>query len=272
MKLDLHVHSNASDGAWAPADVVRAARAGGLDVLAISDHDTTAACGPAVALGVELQIQVVPAIEVSSSHEGQDIHVLGYFVDPEAPRLRDHERRALSRRETRMHEMLAKLADLGIDIPFEAVERVAGPDRVALGRPHLAKALLEAGHVPTVSAAFDTFIADDGPAFVPTHMLTPMEAIEIILEADGLPVWAHPPGGLVDDLLPPMVEAGLRGIEVYRPWNRRDHVLRLERVCRSTGLLPTGGSDWHGPDGGTALGDFSVTADEVEAFLEAGGL
>lgn len=272
MRLDLHVHSNASDGAWAPADVVRAAREGGLDVLAISDHDTTDACGPAVELGVELQIQVVPAIEMSSTYDGHDIHVLGYFVDPDAPALRSHERVARTRRDARMHEMLAKLSGLGIELSFEDVERMAGPDRVALGRPHLAKALVDAGHVPTVAAAFDTLIADDGPAFVPTHMLTPMEAIEIIAEAGGLSVWAHPPGRLVDDLLPPMVDAGLRGIEVYRPRNRREHVLRLERVCRTTGLFPTGGSDWHGPEGGTALGDFAVTADEVEAFLEAGGL
>lgn len=272
MRLDLHVHTTASDGAWSPGDVVRAAAAGGLDVLAIADHDTTNACEEAVRLGADLQLQVIPAIEVSSTYGAHDIHVLGYFVDPIAPALRDHERTAGARREARMHEMLAKLSALGYEVPFEAVERAAGPDRVSLGRPHLAQALVEAGHVPSIGAAFDTLIADGGPAFVPTHMLTPMGAIEIIAEAGGLPVWAHPPGDVIDTLLRPMIDAGLRGIEVYRPRNRRDHVLRLEQICRSTGMFPTGGSDWHGPHGGSALGDFFVSADEVSRFLDAGGL
>lgn len=272
VKIDLHVHTTASDGAWAPGDVVRAAAAGGLDVLAIADHDTTSACEEAVRLGAGLQLQVIPAIEVSSTFGTHDIHVLGYFVDPSASALREHERAARTRREARMHEMLDKLKGLGYDVPFEAVERAAGPDRVSLGRPHLAQALVEAGHVPTMAAAFDSLIADGGPAFVPTHMLTPMGAIEVILDAGGLPVWAHPPGDVIDALLPPMIHAGLRGLEVYRPRNRRDHVLRLEQVCGSTGLFPTGGSDWHGPHGGSALGDFFVTGDEVSRFLDAGGL
>ena len=186
--------------------------------------------------------------------------------------LKSHEGVALSRREARMHEMLEKLAGLGIEVPFEAVEQAAGPDRVALGRPHLAQALVAGGHVSSVPAAFDTLIADGGPAFVPTHVITPMQAIEIILEAGGLPVWAHPPGDVIDVLLRPMMDAGLRGLEVYRPRNRRDHVLRLEQICRSTGLLRTGGSDWHGPQAGAALGDFYVSSDEIARFLDAGGL
>lgn len=171
-----------------------------------------------------------------------------------------------------MREMLDKLEGLGIEVPFEAVERAAGPDRVVLGRPHLAQALVEGGHVASISEAFDTLIADSGPAFVSTHMLTPMDAIGIIESAGGLAVWAHPPGELVQDLIDPMVEAGLRGVEVYRPRNRRDQMLRLESICRSRGLFPTGGSDWHGPDGGAQLGDFFVTSDEVATFLDAGGL
>ena len=215
---------------------------------------------------------MIPAIEVSSTFGTHDIHVLGYFVDPSASALREHERAARTRREARMHEMLDKLKGLGYDVPFEAVERAAGPDRVSLGRPHLHQALVKAGHVPTNAAGFDSPIADGGPAFVPSHMLTPMGAIEVILDAGGLPVWAHPPGDVIDALLPPMIHAGLRGLEVYRPRNRRDHVLRLEQVCGSTGLFPTGGSDWHGPHGGSALGDFFVTGDAASRLLDAGGL
>lgn len=272
MKLDLHMHTTASDGAWAPGAVVREAAQRGLDVIAVTDHDTTAACAEAVRTGAEVDVQVIPALEVSSSHDDRDIHVLGYFVDPEAPGLRAHEERALGRREERMHEMLERLSHLGIQVPFEAVETAAGPDRVALGRPHLAEALVAEGHVASVQEAFDTLIADGGPAFVATHVLTPMDAIRIIEEAGGLAVWAHPPAELVDTLVRPMMDAGLRGVEVYRPRNRRDLILRLEQVCRTTGLLPTGGSDWHGPARGSALGDFYVTDDDVAAFLEAGGL
>src|SRR6056297_153909 len=123
VRLDLHVHTTASDGAWSPGDVVRAAAAGGLDVLAIADHDTTNACEKASELGADLQLQVIPAIEVSSTYESHDIHVLGYFVDTSAPALRAHEEVAGSRREARMHEMLEKLKGLGYDVPFEAVER-----------------------------------------------------------------------------------------------------------------------------------------------------
>ena len=115
-------------------------------------------------------------------------------------------------------------------------------------------------------------IGDDHEAFVPTHLLDPVGAIELILEGDGVPVWAHPPGDLVDALLPSMKEAGLRGLEVYRPRNRRSEVLRYESICRSAGLLMTGGSDWHTPDAGSALGDFHVSGDEVADLLEAGGL
>jgi predicted metal-dependent phosphoesterase TrpH len=272
MKLDLHMHTNASDGARPPEAVVREAGLRGLDVIAVTDHDTTAGYSEAVQVGAEVDVQVIPALEVSSSHGGRDIHVLGYFVDPDARTLRAHESRALGRRESRMLEMLDRLSGMGIDVPFEAVERAAGPDRVALGRPHLAQALVAEGHVDSVQEAFNTLIADGGPAFVAMHLLTPMDAIRVIEEAGGIPVWAHPPTDLIDALVGPMIEAGLRGMEVYRPRNRRDLVLRLERICQTTGLFPTGGSDWHGPAQGAVLGDFYITADDVEAFLEAGDL
>jgi len=137
-------------------------------VLAVTDHDTTAGCGAAALAGRDVDLQVIPAIEVSSTYHGSDIHVLGYFVDPDARPLREHERTALDRREVRMQEMLDRLRSLGRPLDFEQVEAVAGPDRVALGRPHLAEALVRAGHVTSIAQAFDTLIGDGGPAFVPT--------------------------------------------------------------------------------------------------------
>ena len=272
MRLDLHVHSTASDGAWSPEAVVRGAAQGGLDVIALTDHDTIAGYPAAERIGRELDVQVIPGIEISSTYHGRDIHILGYFVDPSAPPLVRHADRALRRREERMREMLVRLADQGIAISYEAVEEAAGPDHVVIGRPHLARALVTAGHASSIPDAFNKLIGDDHPAFVPTHLLLPNEAVELVAAAGGVSIWAHPPGDLVDPLLPDLVKAGLRGLEVYRPRHRPAEVLRYENVCRSSGLLMGGGSDWHTPDAGSALGDFFVTGEEVGELLAVGGM
>lgn len=272
MRLDLHIHTTASDGAWSPGQVVRGARRGGLDVIAIADHDTTAAVEAAQAAGEEADVQVIPALEASSTYGDREIHILGYFVDVHSPALVRQTRHAAERREARMQEMVERLAGQGIEVPFEEVERAAGEDRVNLARPHLARALVKLGHATSVSDAFFSLIGDNQPAFVPTRLGEPQEAVALILEAGGLPVWAHPPGDLMDALLPKLMRAGLRGVEVYRPSHDRNDVLRLEAVCRTTGLLASGGSDWHTPESGNALGDFHVTADEVERLLAAGGM
>lgn len=272
MKLDLHTHTTASDGAWTPEAVVASAAAGGLDVISITDHDTAAAVEAARRAAEGVDLQVVPGVELSSTHQGRDVHILGYFIDTEAPAMVRHVDRAGRRREERMGEMIERLAGQGIQVSFDDVERAAGEDRVVIGRPHLAAALVGLGYASSTYDAFDRLIGDQHPAFVPTHLLEPADAVEIVLASGGIPVWAHPPGDLIDPLLPTLIPAGLRGLEVYRPRNRRSDVLRLESICKTAGLLMTGGSDWHGPDGGTALGDFWVGAEEVERFLEAGGL
>ena len=272
MRLDLHMHTTASDGAWSPEAVVAGAAKGGLDVISITDHDTAAAVSTAQAAASELSLQVIPGVELSSTFQGRDVHVLGYFVDPEATALVAHADRAGRRREERMREMIARLGDQGVSVTFEDVERAAGEDRVVIGRPHLAAALVGLGYANSTYDAFDRLIGDGHPAFVPTHLLEPAGAVEIVLESGGIPVWAHPPADMIDGLLPSMIAAGLRGLEVYRPRNRRADVLRLESVCKTAGLLRTGGSDWHGPEGGRALGDFHVSAGEIERFLDAGGL
>jgi predicted metal-dependent phosphoesterase TrpH len=272
MRLDLHLHTTASDGAWSPAEVVRGAAKGGLDVISITDHDTVAGVRPAQEEARGLRIHVVPGIEVSSTHGRADIHVLGYFVDPEADALVQHGVAAGSRRVDRMREMIERLRGQGIDVSYEAVLQAAGPDGVVIGRPHLARALVEGGHAKSTWDAFDRLIGDESDAFVPTHLLEPAAAVELIRAAGGVPVWAHPPAELVDTLLPVMIEAGLQGLEVYRPRPKRAQVLRLESICKTSGLLPTGGSDWHNPDRGAALGDFFVSGDEVEGLLQAGGL
>jgi predicted metal-dependent phosphoesterase TrpH len=271
MRLDLHIHSTASDGAWTPAAVVRAA-AGRLDVIALTDHDTLAGVEPARAAAAGLPLQVIPAVELSSTHQGREVHILGYFVDPAAPGIRQHEERAVGARERRMELMLDRLRGQGVSVEMAAVVEAAGPDRSVLGRPHLARALVRAGHASSIPDAFDRLIGDAQPAFVPVALVDPPGAVDVVRSAGGIAVWAHPSGDMIDELLPGLMRAGLRGLEVYRPRISSDQVGRLERTARTAGLLMTGGSDWHTPDAGSQLGDFHVTADDLGPFLEAGGM
>ena len=271
MRLDLHIHTTASDGAWSPAAVARGA-AGRLDVIAITDHDTLAGLEGARSGAAGLPLHVIPAVELSSTYRGRDIHVLGYFVDPDAPALKAHQAHAESARERRMAEMIDRLRDQGVHVQMEAVLAVAGPERASIGRPHLARALVEAGHAVSVPDAFDRLIGDGHAAFVPTAILDPAGAVEVVKSAGGIAVWAHPPTDLIDPLLRGLVRAGLRGLEVYRPRLDAQAMGHLERTARSAGLVVTGGSDWHTPDAGSALGDFHVTGDELARFLEEGGM
>jgi predicted metal-dependent phosphoesterase TrpH len=271
VRVDLHIHSTASDGAWSPEAVVRGAGAGQLNVIALADHDTVSGFAAADAVGNAIGVRVVPALEVSSTYQNVDIHVLGYFVDPDAPSLAAHTERAGRRRQERMREMLERLATQGIHVGYTAVEEAAGPARDVIGRPHLARALVAAGHATSIHDAFDRLIGDRHPAFVPTELLDPVGAVEVVKSAGGIPVWAHPPAALLDELLPRLMRAGLGGLEVWRPRNHRPEIDRYEGTCRTSGLLMSGGSDWHSPDGGTALGDFAVNGENIAPLLAAGG-
>lgn len=271
MRLDLHLHSQASDGSEPPSKVVAAAVAGRLDVIALTDHDTTQGLEAAWSAARSVPIEIISGIEISSVHAGEGIHMLGYFVDPSAPRLKAYEARAGHRREERMLEMLGRLTAAGIRIAIEDVVDIAGPSRRSLGRPHLARALMRAGHADSIPDAFDRFIGNRHPAYVPTAFISAHEAARMIVEAGGVPVWAHPRFDLLERFIPALKLAGLRGIEVYRPRTSPARILALEGIARSWKLLATGGSDWHGPDSGS-LGQFHVSGDEVAELLEAGGM
>lgn len=266
MRIDLHVHTNASDGAFAPSEVVMRAESASLDLVAIADHDTTAGVGPARDTAAGLDLRVIPAIEISASHKGRDVHVLGYFVDPEDPGLAEHSAQARERRDARIREMIDHLEELGVRVDYEAVVAEAGPNAQALARPHLARVLWNQGHVSSVAEAFDRYIADDGPAYVPVDALDVAGAIERIHQADGLAVWAHPPVTLLDGTLRAFVDAGLDGIECYRPRVAPPELNRLLNKARQHDLVVTGGSDWHGDWHGD-LGSFHVDEDVVADFL-----
>jgi hypothetical protein len=272
MRLDLHVHTVASDGALPPAEVVEAARAGGLDVISVTDHDTTASVAEAREVGRRVGVEVIPGSELSSTRDGRELHILGYFIDPTSPRLQAHHLRARERREARMEGMVERLGEAGTPVTMEGVREAAGPGHSVLARPHLAEALVEAGHVDSVGEAFDRFIGDEHPAFIPTALQDPVEAIRVIRESGGVAVWAHPPADRIDALLPELVEAGLAGLEAFRPRTSAGFLGHLRGLARAHGLVLTGGSDWHDPDRHPPLGEFWVDAREVAAFLEIGGL
>jgi hypothetical protein len=272
MRLDLHVHTTASDGVLSPAEVVGLAGDGGLDVLAITDHDTVAGIPEAIDAAAETALRLIPGIEVSSTHEGAEYHILGYFVDVQADSIKAHERHAVGGRESRMDQMVDHLRRQGLLIEMTDVLEAAGPDRSAIARPHLARALVSKGYATSVVDAFDRLIGDDHPAYVPTALATPDEAIRLILEAGGTPVWAHPPIRALTHLLPAFIGAGLKGMEVYRPRSTAGHIRKLERAAKAAGLLVTGGSDWHDGDRGSALGSFFVTEEDVGGLLEVGGM
>lgn len=267
MRFDLHIHSTASDGALAPSEVVRASAKGGLHGIALTDHDTTAGLAEARRTAEALGIEVIAGCELSSSWNGRDIHVLGYGVDVEAEPLRAHEARASTRRRDRMAEMVERLGEQGVEVRLGRVLEISGEGGV-VGRPHLARALVEAGHAASVPQAFDTLIGDQHPAFVPTAILTPFDVVETIRASGGVAVWAHPPGDLVGELLPLLVEGGMQGLEVYRSRGGTRDRRRLLEAARERGLVVTGGSDWHDTDRNDPLGTYWVDHRQIEDFLE----
>jgi predicted metal-dependent phosphoesterase TrpH len=279
VRIDLHIHSTASDGMLRPEAVVRAARAGGLDLIALTDHDTAAGVPAAIDEARRLRREepekrtplVIPGIEVSSTHGGAELHFLGYFIDHTDPVLHDFTRAAEARRRQRMAGMIELLAGLGIEIEYDDVVREAGRDVASLGRPHLARALVEHGYVTTTSEAFDRYLGDDAPAFLPTELLTPREAIDLIHTVGGLSSWAHPPWDVVESELDTFVDWGLQGLECYRPRNTGIGTRRLLDAAEAHSLLITGGSDWHGEWHGP-LGTFSVGRKDAEEFLREAGL
>jgi predicted metal-dependent phosphoesterase TrpH len=269
MRVDLHLHSTASDGSLSPSALVWAARSGGLHVIALTDHDTTAGYAEAAEAG-RGSVHVVPGIEVSTTFDCRELHMLGYFVDADHPALRQHESEAMTRRRDRMAAMIDALQADGLKVPFEAVAAAAGGSRI-VARPHLARVLVQQGHATTVADAFDRWIGDACPAYRPVNLVTPEQAIERIHTAGGIAVWAHPEMDLFRSEVRRFTNAGLDGVECYRPRCPAEDSLELERATAELGLYATGGSDWHGVWNGR-LGSFSLGHEEVGAVLERGGI
>ncbi|MEA2661092.1 MAG: 3,5-nucleoside bisphosphate phosphatase [Chloroflexota bacterium] len=266
--IDLHTHSLRSDGALEPATLVERAAERGVRVQAIADHDTLAGAADAIAAGTRLGVRVIASTELNTESEWGDVHILGYFLDPADAALEDRLRWLRDNRGRRIELMVEKLNALGYPIAIARVKEIAQGG--SLGRPHLAQALLEAGHVPTYDSAFDTLIAKDAPAYVSRVGLTPLEAVRLVVAHGGVPSLAHPFTVVgLGELLPLLGAAGLAGIEAYYGSHPPAMTAACLALARRYGLVPTGGSDFHGRgEHGAPLGGVFVPPETIEA-LEA---
>jgi 3',5'-nucleoside bisphosphate phosphatase len=241
--IELHCHTTCSDGTLTPTQLVQAAVKAGVSALAITDHDTLSGWDEAIAAAQPYNLEIVPGVELSTVHRDRSLHILAFY--PNADKLKAPLAERIEGRKRRAHEMVAKLAELGYPISLPQLG-----EGVAPSRPHLARALVDAGYFQSMDKAFDRLLGDHQPAYVQYEKFSISEGIALLRNCGAVPVWAHPylfRGGAVEDVLKELVDAGLMGIEVYHPSHTPKQTKNLEALCVEYGLLMTGGSDYHGP-------------------------
>lgn len=254
--VDLHSHSTASDGALPPTAVVEAAHAAGLAALALTDHDTVAGVPEARDAGARLGVRVVAGAELSAHLGTEEIHVLALHID-RVDLIADELARFRDDRVSRAERMVEKLTALGLPVSMDEVLKQAAGG--AVGRPHVARALIAAGVVGDFREAFDRYLGDGKPGYVDKPRLDAVEAIELAHAAGGIAVWAHPGGDGRRDKVERLVAAGLDGLEVRHPSHNADDTARLNALVDFFGLVRSGGSDWHGStEGWRTLGVMQV--------------
>ncbi|MEO0078456.1 MAG: PHP domain-containing protein [candidate division WOR-3 bacterium] len=264
--VDLHTHTVFSDGLSTPEQVVADAAELGLAAVAITDHDSVGGIDRALAAGRLAGVEVVPGVEMSCTTNGVDVHILGYFVDHHDEGLLQFLARIQTSRTERAERMVRKLNELDIPIRMARVRELARG--AAIGRPHVAQALVETGRVASVQEAFDRYIGYDGPAYFPKMQLTPKQGISFIHEHHGLAVIAHPANYHNDAAVYSCIAAGADGIEVEHPDHEQRHVDHYVEVAQKNGLLMTGGSDCHGgrKQGKVTLGQVTVPYKYLQAM------
>ncbi len=272
-RVDLHVHTAASDGYYRPAEVVARAAAAGITTLAITDHDTVDGVPEALEAARRFPgLYLVPGVEISADASGGEVHILGYFIDYRDPHLLEALRGLRDSRWQRARRMVARLGELGFPLSWERVQEIAG-EGGALGRPHIAQALVERGYVGSFREAFTRLIGHNCPAYVERQKVRPAEAVALVRRVGGLAVLAHPltaphPEALVAELK----EAGLVGLEAYYAGFSPEESRYLASLARHYGLITTGGSDYHGLDDvGTGLGAARVPPEAVAALFSLAG-
>jgi predicted metal-dependent phosphoesterase TrpH len=269
VRADLHVHSNASDGTDPPAEVIRRAAQAGLDVVALTDHDTTAGWEQA-RRALPPGLRLLPGMELSCELDGRSLHLLAYLFDPASPELAAETERIRDDRVLRAQAMVQRLADLGAAVTWEQVVAIAGS--AVVGRPHIARAMTEAGVIADPADAFTAeWIADDGRAYVAKYALDPARAIALVRAAGGVSVLAHPRAGreweLSDQQIAGLAAAGLAGVEVWHPDHNQAERMALLATVRDLGLVATGGSDDHGSLTGYRIGSETAAPDACDRLL-----
>jgi predicted metal-dependent phosphoesterase TrpH len=244
MRIDLHLHTAASDGLLDPAALVQAVRAAGIEVCSITDHDTVDGLDEADPAAKAAGVTLVPGVELSAYWGRVEFHILGYFIDPTNPALRHFLEGTRHARHARLNAMLSRLQAMGMGVG--AAEVLARAKNGNVGRPHLARALVERGYVATADEAFDRYLGTDKPAYVPRPDVSIRDAIRVIRTAGGIASWAHPGLHNRDEAIADLVAAGLTAIEVYHPKHGFGGAGRYRRLARRHDLLATGGSDFHG--------------------------
>lgn len=263
--IDLHTHTTASDGRCSPAELIAAAWNAGVRVLSVTDHDTVAAIPEAAALTVCRGMTLVTGIEITAVWENRDVHVLGYFFDHESAGLASFLRDQRGDRLRRLRAVCKRLADLGMPLPVDALlDSVRSADGHAAGRPLVARALVEAQYVADADEAFERWIGDGKPAYVPRQGATPVEVVALIAKAGGIASLAHP--GLLkrDGMIPGLAASGLAALEVYHPEHDAMTTARYRSLAHIHGLAVSGGSDFHGVRSHhqASLGAISLPADD----------
>ena len=246
--IDLHTHTTASDGALTPRELVERACGLGIRTLSVTDHDTLAGVPEAAVAAAEHGMEFLPGIEITAVHKGRDVHMLAYFLDPLPAGLTPFLERQRQDRTRRAREMSARLAALGAPVDMEEVIAGAEAAGKAVARPTVARALLDAGHVTSLQQAFDRWLADGRPAYVPRIGASPFDVVRLVMRCGGAAVLAHP--GLLrrDELIPELADAGLAGIEAYHSDHDAGAQSRYLRVAEQYDLAVSGGSDFHGDD------------------------
>ena len=268
-QVDLHIHSSVSDGRLSPEEVVEQSVRHGLTIIALADHDAVDGIAPALAVAETFpSLRVIPGVELSTDVPQGEVHVLGYFIDYTDRELVAKLGRMRNSRRERAQGMIAKLRGLGVNIEWGRVQEIAGSGSV--GRPHLAQAMLEKGYIASFKEAFTNYIGRDGPAYVERRKLTPVEAVELILRVNGLPVLAHPlTAGDPETMVRKLKAAGLVGIEAYYKDYSADDVSWLLSLANRYNLVVTGGSDYHGLDteSGVMIGGVEVPLSAAEHLM-----
>ncbi len=248
--VDLHLHTTASDGVLSPAEIVRYAKAKGLQAIAITDHDTIEGCEEGLLEGNRIGFEVIPGIEISAEYSPGSMHILGFHLDIHHPLLNERLEYLQKARAERNPKMVAKLNQLGINITYEEVLKASGGGQV--GRPHFANVLLEKKVVRSFQEAFDRFLRKGAAAYVDKFRFTSKEALHFIREARGVAVLAHPNtlgvsrSSELEKVIAQLVDEGLQGIEVYYPEHSSAEVAQYKALADRYKLLSTGGTDYHG--------------------------